>query len=69
MAVFFIFVTNLLSLYQRTLLMHKLLSDYTVLRKQNQMNFDRKNCQNQFLPILPATQEQKLEKNLPDVFK
>ena len=38
--------------------MHKLLSDYTVLRKQNQMNFEG----NQFLLILSETQESKLEK-------
>ena len=48
--VFFVFVTNLLNLYQNTLLVHKLLSDY--IRKQNQMNFETKTSQNQFLPIL-----------------
>ena len=62
MTIFFVFVPNLLNLYRRTLLMHKLLSDYTVLRKQNQMNFERKTSQNQFLLILSETQEQKLEK-------
>ena len=38
-------------------------------RKHNQMNFERKTSQNQFSLILSETQDQKLEKNLPDVFK
>ena len=40
--------------------MNKLVSEY--LRKQNQINFERKTSQNRFLLILSETQSQKLEK-------
>ena len=47
--------------YQRTLLMHKLVSG-GLLKKQTQVEFERTSSQNQFLSILSETQDQKLEK-------
>ena len=53
MAIFFIFITNLLNLYRSTLLMY----------------FERKTSQNQFFYRFYLGHEQKLEKNLSEVFK
>ena len=58
MATFFIFVTNLLNLYRRTLLIH---NAFSLMRKQNQMNFERKNAKSVFTYF---TRDTRTKKNL-----
>ena len=61
-------VINLLNLYRRILLMNRFF--FRLLRKCNQMTFERKTSQNQFLPIYVRHKStEKLGKNLPGVFK
>ena len=60
MAIFFIFVTNLLNLHRRTLIVHKLLSSYQGNKIKRLLK--EKTKQNQFLPILSGAQGQTLEK-------
>ena len=51
MAIFLVFVTNLLNLCGSTLLMHKLL--YRLLREQNHMSLEKKIANITFLKNLP----------------
>ena len=59
MPIFFYFCYKLTKLISKDLAHAKIA--FRLLRKQNQMNFETKTSQNQFLLMLSETQEQNLE--------